>query len=78
MLSLSSYDYHLPESLIAQYPLTPPESAKCLYRNGDNIQEYHVSDIISLLDPETLIVFNTTKVVKARILLQNAVRITKE
>jgi S-adenosylmethionine:tRNA ribosyltransferase-isomerase len=76
MLSLSDYDYHLDPSLIAQSPATPPGTAKCLYRDGQHYKNQIVRDIPKLLDPHTLIMFNDTKVVKARIPLTQATRTT--
>lgn len=78
MLSLSSYDYHLPSHLIAQTPATPANSARCLYWDGKNFEDRTVADILHLLDPKTLIIFNDTKVVKARIPLINAIRKTQD
>jgi S-adenosylmethionine:tRNA ribosyltransferase-isomerase len=74
LLSLSSYDYQLPEHLIAQTPATPAESARCLLWDGKQYHDKTVSDLPYLLDPDTLLIFNDTKVVKARIPLLNAQR----
>jgi S-adenosylmethionine:tRNA ribosyltransferase-isomerase len=69
MHSLSDYDYLLPEQLIAQTPASPPESCKFLVYNQKNqtIHNHVFSDIITLIDPDTLIVFNNSKVLKARL-----------
>lgn len=69
MFSLSDYDYKLPDELIAQTASHPPESAKLLFFDKkNNIQQDRVfSELPSVLDPETLIIFNNSKVVKARI-----------
>jgi len=77
MHTLSSYDYYLPPHLIAQSPATPPESARCLLWDGNNFEDSIVADIPSLLDPNTLLIFNDSKVVKARIPLIHAIRNTK-
>ncbi|AWK61495.1 tRNA preQ1(34) S-adenosylmethionine ribosyltransferase-isomerase QueA [Helicobacter cinaedi] len=66
---LSSYDYVLPQSAIAQSPSIPRESAKLLVyeRKSDKITHsdfYHFSDFIP---KDTLLVFNNTKVINARI-----------
>ena len=76
MISLSDYDYFLPSELIAQEPANPPESAKCLHWNWETYSDKHVKDLWSMLDPNTLIIFNNTKVVKARIPLFSAKRMT--
>jgi S-adenosylmethionine:tRNA ribosyltransferase-isomerase len=75
-LTLSSYDYLLPPELIAQTPATPPNTARCLLWDGKIYNDHIVRDIEQLLDPETLIIFNNTKVVKARIPLTHATRST--
>ncbi len=69
MLNLIDYDYDLPNELIAQIPVTPPESCKLIV--VDNIKKTHThhtfSDITDLIDADTLIVFNNSKVLKARL-----------
>ena len=66
---LSSYDYILPQSAIAQSPANPRESAKLLVyeRQSGRITHsdfYHFCDFVP---QETLLVLNDTKVLKARI-----------
>ncbi len=70
MFSLSDYNYTLPECLIAQHPLLPPESARLLVfdRETNKIRDKYFYDLPELLEPGTLIVFNDSKVVKARLL----------
>lgn len=70
MFSLTDYDYTLPESLIAQHPTLPPENARLLVYDTitDTREDQHFYDLPSLLTPGTLMVFNDSKVVKARIL----------
>lgn len=70
MLSLTDYDYTLPEHLIAQHPVLPPEHARLLVfdRTSQTLRDHHFYDLPQLLAPGTLIVFNDSKVVKARLL----------
>ena len=70
MFTLSDYDYTLPDSLVAQHPILPPENARLLVfnRKTESITDKHFYDLPSILSPETLIVFNDSKVVKARLL----------
>ena len=70
MYSLTDYDYTLPDELIAQHPTLPPEDARLLVfdRTTHTIRDRHFYDLPSLLTPQTLIVFNDSKVVKARLL----------
>jgi len=67
-LLVSSYDYNLPQNLIAKYPVTPRDSAKLLVydRNKDKIIHTVFRNILDFLGDKTF-VFNNTKVVKARI-----------
>lgn len=69
MYHLDDYDYDLPEERIAQHATHPPESCKLLYydQSKDQITDLHFFDLPDLLDPSTLIIFNNSKVVKARI-----------
>jgi S-adenosylmethionine:tRNA ribosyltransferase-isomerase len=70
MFLLDDYAYHLPEELIAQYPVLPPEQARLLIydRHSWTIQDKHFFDLPAFLTPESLLIFNDSKVVKARIL----------
>lgn len=63
----SSYYYFLPPELIANEPVIPRENAKMLVydRKTNLILHKHVRDLPSIL-PECSIIFNDTKVVKAR------------
>jgi len=67
-LLLSSYDYTLPNELIATYPTYPKEEARLLVFNRKNKQISH-STFGNLQDflPDCAIFFNDTKVIKARI-----------
>lgn len=67
-LELSSYDYFLPEGLIASKPVEPKGQAKLLVydRQKDTIEHLHFSDLCEIL-PKCAIIFNDTKVIKARI-----------
>jgi S-adenosylmethionine:tRNA ribosyltransferase-isomerase len=68
---LSDIDYELPESLIAQKPVEPRDSARLLVDvGGPSIRHLHVSDFDSLLEPGDVLVVNDTRVLPARIHLQ--------
>jgi S-adenosylmethionine:tRNA ribosyltransferase-isomerase len=69
-LSISDFQYELPDARIAKYPLNQRDSSKLLvYRNGEIDQEVF-KNLPSLLQPEDCLVFNDTKVVHARIQFQ--------
>ena len=65
---LSSYDYELPSHLIATKPTMPKENAKLLVFNQQNLEISHLKfgDLATILPPCD-IVFNDTRVIKARI-----------
>jgi len=67
-LLVSSYDYKLPEELIAKYPVSPRDSAKLLVydRKKDRIIHTVFRNILDFVGDKRF-VFNNTKVIKARI-----------
>lgn len=71
-LSVDDYDYELPDSLIARYPLTQRSASRLLYlakntqaNTNSQILDKHFSELPDLLNAGDLIVFNDTKVMKA-------------
>jgi S-adenosylmethionine:tRNA ribosyltransferase-isomerase len=69
-VNTSDFDYHLPESLIAQQAVEPRDHARLLvHRLRANTTEHaQVRDLPRLLEPGDLCVFNNTRVVPARLL----------
>lgn len=67
---LSEYDYNLPEDLIAQMPAEKRENSKMmvLNRKDRTISHKHFYDIVDLIEPDTLLVMNNTKVLPARLI----------
>ena len=71
-LSINDFDYDLPEEKIAVYPLPERDQSKLLiYQNG-NISEDIYRNIADHLPEKSFLVFNDTKVIKARILFQKS------
>lgn len=69
-ISIADYSYTLPAELIAHYPLAERDASKLLvYRQG-NISEDIYRHIVEYLPARSLLVFNNTKVVEARILFR--------
>ena len=66
---VSEFDYELPEELIAQMPADKRENSRMLVLNRENqtIEHKHFYDIVDLLDENTLLVLNNTKVLPARL-----------
>lgn len=66
-ISLSEYTYDLPPERIALFPLNERDQSRLLvYRHG-NIDHNHFYNLPDLLPPNTLLVFNNTKVIPARL-----------
>lgn len=72
ILTVNDYDYHLPDQLIARYPLKSRSASRLLQVNQDGCQDKKFSDIIDLLQAGDLLVLNDTKVMKARLYGQKA------
>ena len=68
-LKTASYDYNLPEELIATYPSDPVDSAKLLVYNRatQNITHTTFKSLLQYIPETCEIFFNDTKVIKARI-----------
>ncbi|AXK48920.1 tRNA preQ1(34) S-adenosylmethionine ribosyltransferase-isomerase QueA [Aliarcobacter trophiarum LMG 25534] len=69
VLKTSSYDFELPSSQIATFPITPADSAKMLVFCREKNEIFHSTfrDILEFLPEELSIFLNDTKVVKARV-----------
>lgn len=61
------FDFHLPEELIAQYPLAERSASRLLHVHATELVDRQFSDIVDLLQPNDLLVFNNTKVIPARL-----------
>jgi S-adenosylmethionine:tRNA ribosyltransferase-isomerase len=66
MYSLSDFDFDLPQELIAQVPLPARSASRLLHVDGDRCVDRMFADIAELLQPGDLLVFNDTRVLKAR------------
>jgi S-adenosylmethionine:tRNA ribosyltransferase-isomerase len=71
-IHISDYTYNLPEEKIAHYPLPERDASKLLvYQNG-TIAESVYKNIADFLPENSLLVFNNTKVIHARLFFENA------
>ena len=68
-MRVSDFDFDLPEELIAQYPLPNRGDSRllCLSGNDGEISDRRFADLPSLLQPGDLLVFNDTRVIRARL-----------
>ena len=62
------FDFELPESLIAQRPVSPRDSARLLDVSGGALHDWTVRDLPGLLMEGDLLVFNDTRVIPARLI----------
>ena len=69
-LSISDFDYSLPDERIAVYPLPERDQSKLLIYKNEIISEDIYKNIADHLPEKSFLVFNDTKVIKARILFQ--------
>lgn len=69
----ADYDYPLPGRLIAMYPAQRREQSRLMVieRKAERISHHHFADITSLILPDELVVLNNTRVVPARIRIEN-------
>ena len=68
--SLDTYDYHLPENLIAQTPLEKRDESRLLIfdRKTKDIYHRHFKDITDFLKKGDVLVVNNTRVLPARLM----------
>ena len=70
-LTLSDFDFHLPDERIALHPVHPRDSSRLLRVEAGATQQladYRFSDLPTLLRAGDLLIFNDTKVIPARLL----------
>ncbi|MEJ2276090.1 MAG: tRNA preQ1(34) S-adenosylmethionine ribosyltransferase-isomerase QueA [Woeseiaceae bacterium] len=63
---ISDFDYELPQELIARYPAKDRRGSRLLVVDND-VEDRGFADLPSLLRPGDLLVFNDTRVIKARL-----------
>ncbi len=66
MYSLSDFDFDLPSELIAQVPLPERSASRLLEVASDGLRDRVFTDILELLKPGDVMVFNDTRVLNAR------------
>jgi S-adenosylmethionine:tRNA ribosyltransferase-isomerase len=66
-LSIKDYTYFLPEERIASHPLAKRDASRLLIYEQGNITEDTYSNIAAYIPINSLLIFNNTKVVEARL-----------
>jgi S-adenosylmethionine:tRNA ribosyltransferase-isomerase len=69
-IKIQEYSYILPDERIAKYPLEKRDSSKLLIYNNGEISQNIFTSLPSYLPEGSLMVFNNTKVVPARLLFR--------
>lgn len=65
-LSVDLFDFPLPPELIAQHPARERSTSRLLHVDGPHLADLRFTDLPGLLAPGDLLVFNDTRVIKAR------------
>ena len=71
-ISIEAYDYPLPDDRIAKYPLAERDASKLLVLKDNEIKESQFKHVGDYLPKDTLLVFNETKVIRARLQFRKA------
>ena len=66
-IAIADFDYPLPDDRIAKFPLERRDQSKLLVYRGGNIAESRFDHVPELLPSDTLLIFNNTKVIHARL-----------
>ncbi len=69
-IKIEAYNYTLPEEKIAAFPLAERDSSKLLIYKAGQIEDQQFNMIAAYLPEDTLMVYNQTKVVHARLLFK--------
>lgn len=69
-LRISDFHYNLPDNKIAKYPLSQRDASKLLVFKEGDIKTERFSDIAEQLPEDSLLIFNNTRVIHARLLFR--------
>ena len=71
-ISIGDFNYELPEERIAKFPVSPRDQSQLLVYDKGQISDDHFYHLANHLSPGSLMVFNNTKVIQARMLFHKA------
>ena len=71
-LTIKDFTYELPDERIAKYPLADRDQSKLLIWKNQTISEDTYSNLSDHLPADSLLIFNNTKVVEARLLFEKS------
>lgn len=69
-MKTSDFNFHLPEELIAQYPLEKRDNSRLMVldKATGEIEHKHFYDVLNYLNPGDTLVLNNTRVLPARLI----------
>lgn len=71
-ISIADFTYRLPENRIAKYPLEERDKSKLLVYESNRLQTSTYKNIADFIPENSLLIFNNTKVVEARLQFQKS------
>ena len=71
-ITIDDYDYPLPEERIAKYPLAERDASNLLVLKNNQMQKSQFCNLGDFLPKDALLVFNETKVIRARLQFHKA------
>lgn len=69
---ISDYDYDLPDNKVAKFPLKNRDQSKLLYYRNGEIKSYIFDELPTLIPNGSMLVFNNTKVIHARLFFKKS------
>jgi S-adenosylmethionine:tRNA ribosyltransferase-isomerase len=68
-MQISDFDYELPPELVAQHPAAERSASRLLHLDAaaGTLEDRTFRDLVGLVDPRDVVVFNDTRVIKARL-----------
>ena len=69
-ISIHDFDYNLPNERIALFPLENRDQSKLLIFKNEEIKEDRFENILAHIPKESLLIFNNSKVINARIVFE--------
>lgn len=72
-ISISDFNYPLPDELIAKHPLTGRDRCKLLVRDrGGTVSDHIFNELPTLLPTDSMLIYNNTRVINARLHFRKA------
>lgn len=70
VIPITDYNYNLPDEKIAKFPLSPRDQSKLLVWKNGRISESIFHNLYEYIPENALLVFNNTRVIRARMIFQ--------